>query len=210
MPVPDFRLEQGRCAVLVNDLQQRTVDPASPAYAPSAVVAVERLRPLLEFCRAHAVPVVLALLPPERTRMPRPGDERLTAAHLDPAQGLGSAPTDLLVAKPLVANGPWPISGLWQDTPVDAYLRARGRDTVLIAGGTLQYGCDTAVRDANNRGYHVVALRDCCFVRPIPDYCWGPVAEADVERVVFSTWAHWFARLLTAAEALAELQAQAP
>jgi hypothetical protein len=34
------------------------------------------------------------------------------------------------------------------------------------------------------------------------------VAEADVERVVFSAWAQWFARVLTAAEALAELRAQ--
>jgi ureidoacrylate peracid hydrolase len=210
MPVPDFRLEPARCALLVNDLQQRTVDPASPAYAPSAVTAVERLQPLLAFCRAHDVPVVLALLPPDRTRMPRPGDERLTAAHSGPASGLGRAPTDLVFEKPLVANGPWPVSGLWQDTPVDAYLRARGRDTVLIAGGTLQYGCDTAVREANNRGYYVAALRDCCFVRPIPDHGWGAVTEADVERVVFSAWAHWFARLLTAADALTELQAQVP
>jgi nicotinamidase-related amidase len=206
MAVPDFRLEPGRCALLVNDLQQRTVDPNSPAYAPSAVTAVERLRPLLDFCHAHDIPVVMALLPPDRSRITRLGDEYLTVAHAEPAAGLGRAPTDFVFEKPLVANGPWPISGLWHGTPVDAYLRERGRDTVLIAGGTLQYGVDTAVREANNRGFFVAALRDCCFVRAIPDHGWGPVAEADVKRVVLSTWAQWFARLLTAAEALAELQ----
>jgi hypothetical protein len=32
------------------------------------------------------------------------------------------------------------------------------------------------------------------------------VSEDEVRRAVLSIWAHWFARVLTAAEALAELQ----
>jgi nicotinamidase-related amidase len=194
--------------LLVNDLQQRMVESDSPAYAPAAAAAVERLGPLLAYCRAQAIPTVFALIPEGQTRIQRPGDERLAASLWRVADALQPGPADLVFQKPYVANGLWPISGLWQDTPVDAHLRAHGRDRVLIAGTTLQYGCDTAVREASNRGYHVAALRDCCAVRPIPDHGWGAVAEADVERVVFSAWAQWFARLLTAAEALAELSAQ--
>jgi nicotinamidase-related amidase len=208
LPVPDFRLEIGRCALLVNDLQQRMVEPDSPAYAPAAAAAVERLGPLLAFCRAHAIPTVFALIPSGQTRIQRRGDERLAASLWRVADALGAGPADLVFEKPFVANDLWPISGLWQDTPVDAYLRERGRDVVMVSGTTLQYGCDTTVREASNRGYYVAALRDCCAVRPIPDRGWGPVAEADVERVVFSAWAQWFARVLTAAEALAELRDQ--
>lgn len=206
MPLPDFRLAVDRCALLVNDLQQRVVDPASPAYTPEAVAAVERLQPLLAFCRACGIPVVFALLRPDRIRMPRPGDERLTDAHYAVAAGLGPEPGDLVVVKPFTPSGRWPISGLWQYTPVDDYLRARGRDTVMVAGTTLQYGCDTVIREASNRGYYVAALHDCCPARPIPDRGWGAVSEDEVRRVVLSIWAHWFARVLTAAEALAELQ----
>jgi nicotinamidase-related amidase len=209
VPVPDFRLEIGRCALLVNDLQQRMVEPTSPAYAPAAAAAVQRLRPLLAFCREQGVPTVFALIPAGQTRIQRPGDELLEAALWRVADDLGRAPGDLVFEKPYVSNGLWPISGLWQDTPVDASLRERGRDTVLVCGTTLQYGCDTTVREASNRGYYVAALRDCCAVRRIPDRGWGPVSESEVERVVFSAWAQWFARVLTADEALAELRAQA-
>ena len=206
-----FPLVLGRCALLVNDLHQRTLEPTSPSYAPAAVGAVERLLPLLAFCRAHGVPTVFALIAPpnwRRTelRAQAPGEppEVIAAQAVSPlARALGPEPGDFVFEKP-------PISGLWHDTPVDGYLRERGRDIVLVAGVTLQFGCDTTVRDAYNRGYQVAALRDCCAGRAMADEGWGPVAEDEVERVCFTIWARWFARVLTAAEALAELRAQAP
>ncbi len=209
MPLPDFRLEVGRAALLVNDLQQRVVDPASPAYLPAAVTAVERLKPLLAFCRSQGIPIVFALLRPDRIRLARPGDERLTDAHFAVAAGLGPEAGDLVFVKPFTPSRRWPISGLWQYTEVDDQLRARGRDTVMVAGTTLQYGCDTVIREASNRGYYVAALHNCCPGRDVPDRGWGPVSEAEVRRVVLSVWAHWFARVLTAAEALAELRSPA-
>ena len=197
-----FPLELGRCALLVNDLHQRTLEPTSPSYAPAAVGAVERLLPLLAFCREAGVPTVFALIAPPHWRRTEEPPEVIAAQAASPlARQLGPEPGDFVFEKP-------PISGLWHDTPVDGYLRERGRDTVLVAGVTLQFGCDTTVRDAYNRGYQVAALRDCSATRPIADQGWGPISEAEIERVFFSAWAKAYARVLTAAEALAELRAQ--
>ncbi|HEX6512692.1 MAG TPA: isochorismatase family protein, partial [Chloroflexota bacterium] len=81
-----------------------------------------------------------------------------------------------------------------------------GRDTLLVAGTTLQFGCDTTIREAANLGFNVVALHDCCAARPIVDQGWGEVTEDEVRKAFFSTWQKAFARLMTAAEALAELE----
>jgi ureidoacrylate peracid hydrolase len=207
--MPYFPLELGRSALLVNDFEQKMVEPTSPYYAATAVEAVERLLPLLAFCREQGVPTVFALIGPQDTRakgarrveLAPDAAEDLSLSRL--ADRLGSAPGDFVFEKPA-------ISGLWQDTPVDGYLRERGRDTVLVAGSTTQFGCDTTVREGANRGYQVAALRDCNATRPIADQGWGPVSEEEIERVFFSTWAKAYARVLTAAEALAELRAQAP
>jgi nicotinamidase-related amidase len=79
---------------------------------------------------------------------------------------------------------------------------------VLVAGATTQWGTDTTIREGANRGYQVVALRDCCVTRPMEDRGWGAVTEAVTETVFFTAWSYWFARLMTAAEALAELREQ--
>ena len=109
MPPPHFRLEPDRCALLVNDLQQRMVEPDSPAYAPAAAAAVERLGPLLAYCHAEAIPIVFALIPEGQTRIARPGDERLAASLWRVADALTPGLTDVVFQKPFVANGLWPI-----------------------------------------------------------------------------------------------------
>lgn len=211
--MPEFPLDLARCALIVNDLEERMVAPDSPVYAPAAAAAVTRVRPLLDFCREYGVPVAIAMIGPHATAWKAGFRVELgPGVTEDPAlsrlaDALGHAPTDFVFEKPPVADL-WPMSGVWQNTPLDAYLRARRRDMVLVAGTTLQFGCDTAVREGANRGYHVVALSDCCAVRPMADAGWGAVSEAEIERVFFTTWAKAYARVMTADQALAELRAQ--
>jgi nicotinamidase-related amidase len=211
--MPYFPLQLARCALLINDLEEKMVEPSSPMYAPTARDALERLLPLLRFCREHDVPTLFALIGPQDTDWKAQHRiEVAPGAVTDPALSrladrLGRGPNDFVFEKPPVGNL-WPMSGLWRNTPADAYLRERGRDTVLVAGTTLQFGCNTTVREASNLGYYVAALRDCCAVRPMPDAGWGPVSEEEIERVFFTAWSKAYARVLTADEALAELRAQ--
>jgi nicotinamidase-related amidase len=213
--MPDFPLVLARCALVINDLEQKMVQPDSPLYTPTAAAALERLLPLLAFCREHDVPVAFALIGPQDTRwkagfrVDLAADQPLDPALSRLADALGRAPSDFVFEKPPVRDL-WPMSGVWQNTPLEAYLRERGRDTVLLAGTTTQFGCDTAIREGANRGFRMVALRDCCATRPMSDGGWGPVSVEEIERVCFTTWAKAYARVLTAAEALAELRAQVP
>ncbi|HZU07310.1 MAG TPA: isochorismatase family cysteine hydrolase [Chloroflexota bacterium] len=208
--MPEFPLVLQRCALVVNDFMQWMVEPTSPAYTPAGAIAIERLLPLLAFCREQGIPTAFGLLPPGAIRIPDPSGRPPDPALYRLADRLGRAPGDLVFVKPLLPSGHLPVSGLWQGTPLDAYLRERGRDTVLVAGATTQWGVDTTIREGANRGYQIVALYDCCVTRPMDDRGWGAVAVESVEPVFFTAWAYWFARLMTAAEALAELRAQVP
>lgn len=61
---------------------------------------------------------------------------------------------DMIVRKPRV-------SALY-GTPLEAILRARGIDTVLLGGVTTDLAVQTTARDAHDRDYTVVVLEDLC------------------------------------------------
>jgi nicotinamidase-related amidase len=206
--MPEFPLVLGRCALLVNDFMQWMVEPESHTYVPQGAAAIERLMPLLTFCREQGVPVAFGVLPAGFTRIPTASGGAPKASIYRLADSLGRGPDDFVFEKPLLPNRELPVSGMWLGTPLDGFLREWGRDTVLVAGATTQWGTDTTIREGANRGYQVVALRDCCVTRPMEDRGWGAVTEAVTETVFFTAWSYWFARLMTAGEALGELRGQ--
>ncbi len=204
--MPHVDIVPGRCALIVNDIEQRMVEPSSPFFAPDALRALDLLMPLVDFCRLHAIPTVFALIGSENIRektilrQELPEDANIDVNLCRKADRFGEHPNDFVFVKR------W-MSGCISGTPVVDYVRDRGRDTLLVAGTTLQFGCDTTIREAANLGFKVVALSDCCAARPIVDQGWGAVSEEEVRKVFFSTWQKALARVITAAEALAELQA---
>lgn len=200
----EFPLIPERCALVVNDLEEKMVLPSSPFYAPTAVEALDNLLPLVAFCRERQIPTVFPLIGPEQTRekgmarldLPEGAVIDLSLCRL--ADRLGSHPGDFVFIKR------W-MSGCISGTPVVGYLRERQRDTIMVAGTTLQYGCDTTIREATKNGFKVLALSDCCAARPITDQGWGDIGLEQIRKVYFSTWRIGYARVMTAAETLAEL-----
>ncbi len=206
--MPHVELIPEHCALVVNDVEQRMVDPGTPFFAPDALKAQQLLLPLLEHCRAAAIPTGFALIGAENTReksnvrLELADDAVIDLSLCRKADAFGEHPNDFVFVKR------W-MSGCISGTPLVDYVRDRGRDTLLVAGTTLQFGCDATIREASNLGFKVVALHDCCAARPIADQGWGEVSEEEVRKAFFSTWAKAYARLMTAAEALAELKAGA-
>jgi nicotinamidase-related amidase len=204
--MPHVELVPDRCALVINDIEQRMVTPGSPFFAPEALAAMDRLMPLVDFCRAHSIPTVFALIGSELIREKTIVRQELAPdADIDPslcrkADRFGDHPNDFVFVKR------W-MSGCISGTPVVDYVRDRGRDTLIVAGTTLQFGCDTTVREASNLGFKVVALSDCNAARPIVDQGWGAISEDEVRNVFLSTWQKAFARVMPAGQALAELQA---
>ena len=55
-----------------------------------------------------------------------------------------------------------PGKGAFYATTLDADLRARGVDTLLVCGVTTEVCVNTTVREANDRGYRCIVLADGC------------------------------------------------
>jgi ureidoacrylate peracid hydrolase len=203
--VPHLDIVPDRCALIINDIEQRMVEPSSPFFAPEALDSLDRLVPLVDFCRSHEIPTVFAQIGSENirekavVRQELAPDAEIDASLCRKADRFGEHPNDFVFVKR------W-MSGCISGTPVVEYVRSRGRDTLLVAGTTLQFGCDTTIREAANLGFKVVALSDCCAARPMVDQGWGAVDEDEVRKAFFSAWQKAFARVITAAEALAELE----
>ena len=186
-------------------MEERMVRPSSPFFAPAALEALPRLMPVVEFCRSHEIPTVFALIGSENTRekavvrQDLAPDAEIDLSLCRRADAFGEHANDFVFVKR------W-MSGCISGTPVVDYLRERGRDTLIVAGTTLQFGCDATVREAYNLGFKVVALSDCNAPRPISDQGWGAVSEEEACKVILSTWQKAYARVITAAEALGELE----
>lgn len=51
--------------------------------------------------------------------------------------------------------------GAFSSTPLDTLLRARGIDTLILAGVRTTVGIETTVRDGRDLGYNMIVVSDC-------------------------------------------------
>jgi ureidoacrylate peracid hydrolase len=157
LPVSELTIDPLRTVLLVIDLQNCFVDAA-----PGGPELVHSVNELADACRDARVTVVhtrqivrrdgsnvgiLRELP--RFRADRLYDDTESAAfHPD----LKIDERDILLAKPRF--------GAFHGTDLELVLRARGIDTVVIAGISTPVCCDTTAREANARDFRVIFLSD--------------------------------------------------
>jgi nicotinamidase-related amidase len=84
-------------------------------------------------------------------------------------------PRDLLVEKSL--------PGSFTSTPLEAWLRGRGIDTVTIAGYMTHMCCDTTAREAVHRGFRVEFLSDATGTLPLSNAA-GEVTAEELHRAI--------------------------
>jgi nicotinamidase-related amidase len=135
-------LEPARTAVVLIDLQRRIVEQSLGPHTGAEVVA--RCVTLADTARAAGALVVVV-------RVERPGVA---------AQPLGSelVPEVAPHAGDVeVVKRTW---GSFQDTGLDATLRERGVDTLVIAGLATNFGVEQTARIADEIGYSVVLPED--------------------------------------------------
>jgi nicotinamidase-related amidase len=163
-----------RTALMIVDMQ---VDFALPeglsgrwgqdlSTVPAALAAAERL---VEAARAAGAPVVFVGLFTTEESDSAVWDERSRRRGLDPDEGpalcRANSPGSAFV-DPRPAPGD-PIfrktrySPFW-DTDIDAWLKAKGVDTLVLAGLTTECCVDSTARDAFNHDYHVFVAADAC------------------------------------------------
>lgn len=195
----DFKawVAPGRAALLIVDMQ---VDFGAPeglaaqwgldiSTVPAALAAAERLA---DAARMAGVPVVFVGLFTTPETDSKAWDERMRRRGLDPKDGpalcrAGAPGSDFVCPQP----GPdeqvfrkTRYSPFW-DTDIDAWLRGRGVDTLIVAGLTTECCVADTAKDAFNRDYQVFIAADACAAYE-PDLHSGALKMLDLNTSILT------------------------
>lgn len=160
--MPNFSLVPTRTALINVDMQRCFVE-GSHLASPEGPALVERINTLARACRAAGVTVVhtRGWMKPDGSNVGVMGEivppfiielytEGQPSAELD--DRLEVAPGDIVLDKPRY--------GAFHGTELDALLRSRGIDTVIISGIATNICCETTAREAAQNDYQVFFLSD--------------------------------------------------
>ncbi|TAK84687.1 MAG: cysteine hydrolase [Betaproteobacteria bacterium] len=200
------RLDAKRSALAVVDMQSMFCEPGAPGEVQASRGIVEPINRLARSLRAMGVPVFWVLHANEQRGnksdwdlffdhvVADPETRRRTIESLAPGRqkvwpGLETAPQDVTLTKNRYSAFSPGAS------PLERELRARGIDTLLVAGTKTNVCCDSTGRDAMMLGFKSVLLSDCC------------AALSDDEHLsALETFIQQFGDVMTADEALARLR----
>lgn len=203
-----LRLEPGRTALLVIDMQRGFLDPGEAMEVPPAREIIPRIQALLtlfrekrlpviftEFAYSQAVPLLVGELHPEHKRA-LPGNPR----------GFGRPSSSCLEGEDNVHTisdlaprpGELVIRKRWYDafnaTPLDGALRARGVTSLVLTGTMTDICVLASVVGAFNREYRVVVVEDAVAT------LWP-----ETQRATLDIFRRAFARVVSAKEVADEL-----
>lgn len=210
------RVQSGRTALVVIDMQRGFIDPGAALEVPPAREIVPNLVRLIEACRSTAVPVIFTeFVYAESVPCLRGnpfGPEHLPAAPGQPTGfGLpsgnclvGPAPTRGVNSAETIAElAPRPdelvIRGHTYDkflgTPLDLALRSRDIRWLILTGILTDVCVNCTLMTAANLDYRVTAVTDGVAT------LWPEIQDA-----CFAVWRRKFARLRTTDEVIEEVR----
>jgi len=195
----------GRTALVVVDMQNYFCAEGFPAEVPLARAIVPNINRLAKAMRAAGGTVVWVqtdsaealtrwgnhhkhMLTPERVQT-RLAGLAANAKGFELFEGLEAAPGDLRVRKATYS------AFMPGSSNLDAELRSRGIDTVLITGTATNVCCETSARDAMVRDFRVIMLSD------------GNATWSDEEHAAtLNTFAIFFGDVMSTEEALSRIE----
>ena len=167
----DYTLEAGRCALIVQDMQNDVIieggafaESGSPEHAKEQNV-VENVKDLASFCREKAIPVIHVWYIVEEgapgLKLNAPLFEGVAGGALvrgtwgaAPAEGLEAQDGDFVVEKMRMSA--------WQGTRLENLLEGLGRDTVIVTGAWTNMSIEHTSRTGADKGYYMVVPEDAC------------------------------------------------
>jgi nicotinamidase-related amidase len=201
-----------RTAMIVVDMQNDFVQAGAPAEIPRARAMVPRLNRLLDVCRVHKILIIYI------HHAIRGGDidagrladlfeavrnnQMIIAGtkNVEIYEGLKPGPDDLVVTKPRYSA--------FYGTDLEAILRSKNIDTLIISGTVTNVCCDSTARDAFSRDYKVIFLTDGTAAGDLPDLGFGPVSAEEVQRITLTILASNFAQVSSIDQVIAEIAQQ--
>jgi gluconolactonase len=168
----ELKLDAGRCALLIQDLQNDVIieggawaASGAPQHAKEQNV-VENVKDLAAACRAKGIPVfhVWYLVEPGAPglKLNAPlfngvkGDKGVVRGTWGaaPAEGLEPQEGDFIVEKMRMSA--------WQGTRLENLLQGLGRDTVIVTGAWTNMSVEHTARTGADMGYYMVVPEDGC------------------------------------------------
>jgi ureidoacrylate peracid hydrolase len=209
------RLQPGRTALLVIDMQRGFLDPGAALEVAPGRAIIPNLQRLIEACRGRRVPVIFSEFvyasavpclrgdPFGREHLPatpgRPTGFGLPSSNCLLAPDAEQGPNSAEVVRELA---PRPdelvVCGHTYDkfygTPLDLALHSQDIRYLIITGVVTDVCVNSTLLSAANRDYRVTAVTDGVAT------LWPELQEA-----CFAIWRRKFARLKTTAEIIAEI-----
>jgi len=199
-----------KTAMIVVDMQNDFVREGAGIEVPNARAIVPDLDRLLKVCRAHTIPVIYihhvirggnidAGRLADHHELIR--DSKALIAGTDNVEiyeAIKPEADDLLVAKPRYSA--------FYGTDLEAILRSKGIDTLIVSGTVTNVCCESTVRDAFSRDYKVIFLADGNATFDWPDVGFGSVSAAEAQRVSLTVMAMCFAQVSSVSEVIAEVK----
>ncbi len=167
-----LKLDPGRCALIVQDLQNDVIidggafaDSGSPQHAREQNV-VENVKRLAHVCRQKGVPVIhvhyivepgapgLKLNAPLFQGVKDAGALVRGTWGAAPVEGLEPQEGDFVVEKMRMSA--------WEGTRLEVLLQGLGRDTLIVTGAWTNMSIEHTSRTGADKGYVVVVPEDGC------------------------------------------------
>jgi len=206
--IADERLEASRSALVVVDMQNYFVAEGFPAEVPLAREIVPNINRLAQSMRAAGGTVVWIQTTKTgaiehwrnfQTRLLTSARQEARLAGLDEASEgyklfpqLEALPGDIRVAKIKYS------AFIENSSNLDTQLRARGVDTVLIAGTLTNVCCESTARDAMLLDYRVAMLSDA-----------NATITDEEHAATLNTFAMFFGDVMSVDEAMSRMTATA-
>ena len=168
----DFTLDAGRCALIVQDLQNDVMieggafaESGSPQHATDQNV-VENVKDLAVFCRGKGIPVIHVWYIVEEgapgLKLNAPLFQGVKDGNALVRGTWGAAPADGLEAQ----DGDFVVEKMrmsaWQGTRLENLLAGLGRDTVIVTGAWTNMSIEHTARTGADKGFSMVVPEDCC------------------------------------------------
>lgn len=211
--VPDIRLEPGRTALLVIDMQyasgsrthglgrmlreQGREEIGRERFDRIEQTVVPNIQRLLDFFRRHSLRVIYLTvgseqpdygdLPPHMRGFAQAVRNTRGNREHEILDELRPAPGELVLNKT--------TAGAFSSTGIDATLRTLKIEQLVITGISTNSCVETTARDAADKGYGCVLVDDACGA-----------ARAELHEATLTSFRRLFGRVASTAEVLSELE----
>lgn len=167
-----FRLEPGRCALIIQDMQNDVVteggafaDSGAPAHCKSQN-AIEHASQLAQRCRELGIPVIhvwficqedykgMTLNAPLFEGAVEAGGLKAGSWGAKAVDGLDAQPGDHIVRKMRMSA--------WEGTKLETILKSEGRDTIIETGAWTNMSIEHTARTGADKGYIMIIPEDAC------------------------------------------------